>query len=332
MEETLGKRIVYHRKRLALTQDQLAEKLGVTAQAVSKWENDQSCPDIATLPLLSDIFGISTDALLGRAIPTVEAEVVPPEEDAAQDQKEQNKVSFHWDGGRKGSVSAALWVLAVGAVYLCSLLLGWGMSFWQAFWPTSLLCFGLSNLYPKFSFLSLGCILVGSYGFASHFSLLPADLDSSIIWAVLLIILGISLFADGIKKKKGPSFTVKNGDKKFCKSLDLEEDTFSYDASFGSDRTCIDLQVLRRGEIDTSFGDYVLDLSRVVKVADHCTLDADNSFGQLTVLVPRRFAVRPNSDTSFAGFSVVGQPQEYPDGTIYLNASASFGEITIKYV
>ena len=50
MEETLGKRIVFHRKRLGLTQDALAELMGVTAQAVSKWENDQSCPDIAALP------------------------------------------------------------------------------------------------------------------------------------------------------------------------------------------------------------------------------------------------------------------------------------------
>ena len=41
MEETMGKRIAGNRRRLGLTQEQLAEKLGVTAQAVSKWENDQ---------------------------------------------------------------------------------------------------------------------------------------------------------------------------------------------------------------------------------------------------------------------------------------------------
>ena len=68
MEETLGKRIVRHRKGLGLTQDQLAEQLGITAQAVSKWENDQSCPDITTLPRLAAIFGTSTDALLGTSL------------------------------------------------------------------------------------------------------------------------------------------------------------------------------------------------------------------------------------------------------------------------
>ena len=66
MEQTIGKRIAENRKRLGLTQDALAEQLGVTAQAVSKWENDQSCPDISILPRLADIFEISTDELLGR--------------------------------------------------------------------------------------------------------------------------------------------------------------------------------------------------------------------------------------------------------------------------
>ena len=47
---TLGKRIAYHRKRLGMTQEQLAQRVGVSAQAVSKWENNLSCPDITILP------------------------------------------------------------------------------------------------------------------------------------------------------------------------------------------------------------------------------------------------------------------------------------------
>ena len=58
-KETLGKRIAMLRKEKGLTQEQLAEKVGVSAQAVSKWENDVSCPDITLLPLLADILGVS---------------------------------------------------------------------------------------------------------------------------------------------------------------------------------------------------------------------------------------------------------------------------------
>lgn len=62
--ESLGKRISEKRKARGMTQDQLAESLGVSSQAVSKWENDISCPDISLLPMLSDILGVSIDVLL----------------------------------------------------------------------------------------------------------------------------------------------------------------------------------------------------------------------------------------------------------------------------
>ena len=64
MAVTLGTRIAEQRRKMNLTQDQLAEQMGVSSQAVSKWENDLSCPDISLLPSLSDLFGISIDELL----------------------------------------------------------------------------------------------------------------------------------------------------------------------------------------------------------------------------------------------------------------------------
>ncbi len=61
---TIGKRIAENRKKKNLKQDELAELLGVSAQAVSKWENDLSCPDISLLPELSKILGISIDEIV----------------------------------------------------------------------------------------------------------------------------------------------------------------------------------------------------------------------------------------------------------------------------
>ena len=58
MNETIGNRISKYRKEKGLTQEGLAEKLGVSSQAVSKWENDQSCPDIGLLSDLARILGI----------------------------------------------------------------------------------------------------------------------------------------------------------------------------------------------------------------------------------------------------------------------------------
>lgn len=62
--ETIGNRISKYRKAKGMTQEELAGKLGVSSQAVSKWENDQSCPDIGLLPQLCKVLDITTDELL----------------------------------------------------------------------------------------------------------------------------------------------------------------------------------------------------------------------------------------------------------------------------
>jgi transcriptional regulator with XRE-family HTH domain len=64
MANTLGSRISENRKRKNITQDYLAEQMGVSTQAVSKWENDLSCPDISLLPHLADYFNITIDELM----------------------------------------------------------------------------------------------------------------------------------------------------------------------------------------------------------------------------------------------------------------------------
>ena len=61
---TLGQRLAFYRKKSCLTQQQLGKMINVSAQAVSKWENDQAEPDVATICRLSQIYQISTDALL----------------------------------------------------------------------------------------------------------------------------------------------------------------------------------------------------------------------------------------------------------------------------
>lgn len=66
MKETFGQRFQRLRKGKNLTQEEVANRLNVTPQAVSKWENDISSPDISLLNYLADLFNISLDELLGR--------------------------------------------------------------------------------------------------------------------------------------------------------------------------------------------------------------------------------------------------------------------------
>lgn len=64
MKKTLGTMIAELRKQHGMTQLELAEKMGVTDKAVSKWERDLSCPDINSLPNLAEIFGVSVEELM----------------------------------------------------------------------------------------------------------------------------------------------------------------------------------------------------------------------------------------------------------------------------
>lgn len=73
MENTnvvLAANIQKYRKRKGLTQEELAGKLGVTFQAVSKWENAKSTPDIALLSVMAELFGCYIDELFSRDIKT----------------------------------------------------------------------------------------------------------------------------------------------------------------------------------------------------------------------------------------------------------------------
>lgn len=74
----LGNKISEKRKAKGMTQEELATGLGVSPQAVSKWENNLSCPDISLLPAIARIFGTSVDDLLGDAPATeIIAEAIP---------------------------------------------------------------------------------------------------------------------------------------------------------------------------------------------------------------------------------------------------------------
>ena len=76
-----AQRIITLRKELSMTQEQLAQELGITAQAVSKWETGQSYPDITLLPKLAEVFHVRVDELLGVA----QQQDEEAEEDASED-------------------------------------------------------------------------------------------------------------------------------------------------------------------------------------------------------------------------------------------------------
>lgn len=63
-KETIGSMIAMLRKKKGMTQMELAEQMGVTDKAVSKWERDLSFPDVSSVPKLAELLGVSVDELI----------------------------------------------------------------------------------------------------------------------------------------------------------------------------------------------------------------------------------------------------------------------------
>ena len=96
--DTIGTRIASSRKELKMTQEDLAVKLGVSAQAVSKWENDASCPDISLLPQMVKVLDITTDELLTGK--TSKVQVLPEETRKSLDELTLRIYAYSADGNK----------------------------------------------------------------------------------------------------------------------------------------------------------------------------------------------------------------------------------------
>ena len=341
MEQTLGKRIQLCRKSLGLTQEQLAEKLGITAQAVSKWENDQSCPDITMLPKLAEIFGTTTDALLGRQTePVHEATLVEVESedpDSQEQKKKQNHWEFRYESCRRVGIFFALGVLLTGTLTLLSKIYSWDVSFWDILWPTALFTFGIYGLFPKFSFFRIGSALFGVYFLLENLNVLNLDMGE-LAFPIIVIILGLSLLVDALRKPRKPGFKLvhRNGnevsDNLPINNFELTENHFDIEVAWSEANYPIALPQLDGGDISCNFGDITVDLSVCERVSPSCHIDVECNFGEVTLLVPGRFCVQPQQNTTFAAVQIVGHADPNPEGVIRVDAEANFGQITIKYI
>lgn len=339
------------RKSLGLTQDQLAEKLGVTAQAVSKWENDQSCPDITMLPKLAAIFGTTTDALLGHIPPETpqeetahQGEVVTPDgedEETGGIHLQNGNWEFHFDSGRLSALCFALLVLAVGGQLITARVLQSDIGFWGILWPTALVLFGAFGLLKKFSCMSLGFLLFGTYFLLDNWDLLPFTLGGELVFPVVLVLFGCSLLVDALKKprrarasfhRKGNGHSGASSRQERKNDFRIDETSFSYHASFGESTQHVNLPMLEFGEVNISFGEFTIDFSGVEAVSDHCSLDANCAFGELVLRIPRRYQVVLANSSAFASIDTDGEPNARPEGMIHLNANASFGSIEVHYI
>lgn len=342
-KETLGRRIAALRKEKGLTQEQLAEKVGVSAQAVSKWENDISCPDITLLPLLAELFGVSVDELLG--VKPVEPHVVIINKEESGESDSKKGFEFEWGNSRR-SKSWHTIALCIGAILICLFYILHNMAGlfpyiesesvtlkdWNYIWPLLVFTFGMMSI-PSSIPVGVTLTLFGAYEFVRR-ALIPYGVDLvAIPWSVVVMILAILILLMIILGKLHilPKFRKRSKADSPTLEYSSENDHLKADMSFGNNHIHYDRAHLNGGEIDSSFGDYTIDFRDVTSFSPNCVLEIDQNFGNITVLLPKIVRLVKKSDTSFAAFTQVGNPDPDAPYTMVINADVNFGSLQIKY-
>ena len=192
---------------------------------------------------------------------------------------------------------------------------------------------GLVYMLEGFSFLKLGVAVMGGYFLLDHLGVFSVDLGD-LVFPILLVILALALLGDALKKKqkRGKWQVYGKNKQKHNFTCSEREGSFRAENSFGEQTFLVTIDKLNRGWAEVSFGESVVDLTGVDSVGEKCRLEADVSFGEMTIRCPRRFRMACNNSGSFGGMEYHGNPDEEPQGVIALDGSTSFGSLVIEYI
>lgn len=335
-ENTIGKRIQALRKERGMTQKQLADAVGVTPQAVSKWETDESCPDITALPLLAGTLGVSVDTLLGGAS-DVRTGVV---RDAASGEGEKKEKPYKWDwnAGKVPGIIFGIFILLAGVLLiLMKTKPEWfgDIGFWSLIWPSAIICVGLSGCLSRdISGFSLGITAVGVLFLLKNLGVIEGSVWPIAI-AIVLILVGVSVILHQFfrKRRKNVNGTVVTEGKsgKFKSDYSDADGFISYSASFGDDRIVTQAERISGGKMNVSFGDFTLDLRGVREFEDNAALDVNVSFGDALIMLPKCVRAELATAGSFSGKGVTGMPDPDAQYVLRVKAAVSFGNLSIEY-
>lgn len=331
-QQTMGKRIMQLRKEKGFTQEQLAEMMGVSAQAVSKWENDVSCPDISILPLLAEKLGVSTDELLG--VKPIEPKVVIV--DAQKNNKEgDGSFSVSWDGGKsvkKDGIWFAVLVIALGIAFLVQRLGVLPFGIWGIVWPAVIIGLGVSWMVKRFSIFSLAVAGLGLYFLLFNLGEITLVLTWGIIWPSLLVLLGLTILYEALvpHKHKCCGFNF-NGNKEKRTQYREENGFVNYECSFSEENRKVAAEDFLGGDIEISFGKSELDLTGVQRVNQNSRLDVDVNFATFDLIVPKTMRVFLKSDKSFGSIEMYGEPNTDAALSLNVDGDVNFGTMNIYY-
>lgn len=348
--ETIGKRIMALRKGMGLTQEQMAEKLGISAQAVSKWENDVSCPDISMLPALASLFNVSVDDLLGvprQAAQSVEAAARPAWEDGAapcgQGPDDSNAksgcpgASGETGGERRrdwGGLVSALVLIGLGITFLLSRHFGMTPNVWDIVWPAVVLGLGVAWFVRELAPLGLGVAFIGFYYLLRNLGQpLPFSLSWDLIWPTALILLGLGALIDCFRWRR--RWQEREWGRRHGGPAEYSEEDgrIKVRAVFTEDNRRVKGNLLGGGDVNVVFAGGKLDLTPVTTLGDRdaALLHFHVVFAGYELYVPSYIRIENRISAVFGGVDIHGGPTN-PTATLTLTGDVVFGGLDIHYI
>lgn len=342
--QTMGKRIAALRKKKSLTQEQLAQRLGVTPQAVSKWENDLSCPDISILPDLARELEVSVDALLGSSQQEEKKEpkqyiVISKETEGEEDtmKEEKGKFSLRFNLNAKGgALIPALLLIGAGVLFLLQemgvLTLAADISLWSIVWPLLVLAAGISTLTSEVNACTVAITVFGLYKFLYNLGLLPLswNLTWGMAWPMILIVIGLTVMQEALfPKSKHKRSGVHNGKNNVVSHCGYKDGILEVECSFGEMHPCPEGPFVG-GRAEVNFGSCTLDLTKCESFAENATLETEVNFGDMKIIVPSHVKVEMDAESAF-GSSTAPTAPENTTSTLTIKGDCNFGNLQVRY-
>ena len=338
-ENTLGKRIAMLRRNQGWTQEQLGEKVGVSAQAVSKWENDQACPDITTLPLLADLFGVTTDELLGLKPIEPHVVILDKEPERNEDHADSGSFELRLDKvDQWGSICICIMAILISVTLILRsttpLFNREGVNVWNYIWPIILFAIGMRQVRRNIVF-GISAMAIGVYEFIWFGWGVPFEIK----WYVLLLVVAVACLVrillkklGVIPEKAGEPFIEVNG-KKPTRVVEYSDDGMFMTAelSFGSNEVVYPYDTIKGMKVETNFGDHRIDLRNIRHFVNDPVLEIEVNFGNVVVLLPDNVKLHKTSETAFGAFRVKGEPSSSADQIAYFRTEVNFGNLEIRY-
>lgn len=156
---TFAEKFLKLRKQASLSQEDTAEKLGVSRQAISRWEQGTALPDAFNLSIISKVFGVSADYLIDDGLTTVLSSAVRHDENSA-DAAMQKALFVAEDRACKMPVSVCKYIHFAALAFETAAMICFVCSQVAAFW----LLFGIGVLISVMSLITVESLLGGKDG------------------------------------------------------------------------------------------------------------------------------------------------------------------------